>query len=134
MIAAAVGIEGNNRRDASSVTTGTNEHAFLASIPSATDMFRSGAFVADHISPTSDEQVQPNGVDLTLDIVFEQLEPGRIDRDGKDIGERVARPLEELEKKDPDTYYLPKGAYVARYGERIEIPEATSALSTRARR
>ena len=86
-------------------------------------MFRSGAFVADHISPTSDDQIQPNGVDLTLDIVFEQLEPGRIGREGKEVGDRVARPLEELEEKDPDTYYLPKGAYVARYGERIAIPE-----------
>ncbi|OLZ39707.1 deoxyuridine 5'-triphosphate nucleotidohydrolase [Natrinema saccharevitans] len=86
-------------------------------------MFRSGAFVADHVSPTTDEQVQPNGVDLTADVVFEQLEPGRITRDGKEIGDRIARPLEELEEADPDTYYLPKGAYVVRYGERIAIPE-----------
>ncbi len=86
-------------------------------------MFRSGAFVADCVSPTTDEQVQPNGVDLTLDVVFEQLEPGRIGHDDKEIGERIARPLEELEEKAPDTYYLPKGAYVARYGERIRIPE-----------
>ncbi|MDG5820877.1 deoxyuridine 5'-triphosphate nucleotidohydrolase [Natronococcus sp. A-GB7] len=86
-------------------------------------MFRSGAFVAEYVSPTSDDQIQPNGVDLTLDVVFEQLEPGRIGRDGKQIGDRVARPLEELEQKAPDTYYLPEGAYVARYDERIEIPE-----------
>ena len=86
-------------------------------------MFRSGTFVADHVSPTDDGQVQPNGVDLTLDVVFEQLEPGRIGRDGKQIGERIARPLEELEERTPDTYYLPEGSYVARYGERIRIPE-----------
>ncbi|AHG00145.1 deoxyuridine 5'-triphosphate nucleotidohydrolase [Halostagnicola larsenii XH-48] len=86
-------------------------------------MFRSGAFVADHVSPATDEQIQPNGVDLTLEIVFEQLEPGRITKDGKSVGERVARPLEELEEKMPQTYYLPEGAYVARYGERIEIPD-----------
>jgi dUTP pyrophosphatase len=86
-------------------------------------MYRAGEFVADYVSPTIDEQIQPNGVDLTLDVVFEQLEPGRIGREDKQIGDRIARPLEELEQKDPDTYYLPKGAYVARYGERIEIPE-----------
>ncbi len=74
-------------------------------------MFRSGAFVVDHVSPIEENQLQPNGVDLTLDVVFEQLEPGRIGRDGKEIGDRVARPLEELEQKDPDTYYLPKGVY-----------------------
>ncbi len=86
-------------------------------------MYRSGAFVADHVSPTVDEQIQPNGVDLTVDVVFEQRDPGRIGRDGKEIGDRIARPLEELEQKEPETYYLPKGAYVARYGERIAVPE-----------
>ncbi|MHC3436513.1 deoxyuridine 5'-triphosphate nucleotidohydrolase [Natrialbaceae archaeon A-gly3] len=86
-------------------------------------MYRSGAFVADYITPVADEQVQPNGVDLTLDIVFEQREPGRIARDDKEVGDRIARPLEELDEAEPQTYYLPKGTYVARYGERIEIPE-----------
>ncbi|MFP8955138.1 deoxyuridine 5'-triphosphate nucleotidohydrolase [Natrialbaceae archaeon A-CW3] len=86
-------------------------------------MYRSGAFVAEHVSPTTDEQVQPNGVDLTVDVVFEQLEPGRITRDGKEIGDRVARPMEELDRKQPDRYYLPVGSYVVRYGERIRIPE-----------
>ncbi|MCU4926154.1 deoxyuridine 5'-triphosphate nucleotidohydrolase [Halobacteria archaeon AArc-dxtr1] len=86
-------------------------------------MFRAGSFVADHVSPTTAEQVQPNGVDLTLEIVFEQREPGRIGSDGKSIGERVARPLEELDEKMPETYYLPQGSYVVRYGERIHIPE-----------
>ncbi|MCU4743776.1 deoxyuridine 5'-triphosphate nucleotidohydrolase [Natronoglomus mannanivorans] len=86
-------------------------------------MYRSGTFVADHVSPTTDEQVQPNGVDLTVDIVFEQRDPGRITTDGKEIGDRVARPLEQREQKAPDTYYLPEGSYVVRYGERIRIPE-----------
>ena len=86
-------------------------------------MYRSGAFVADYITPVADEQIQPNGVDLTLDVVFEQREPGRIARGGKEVGDRIARPLEELEQKEPETYYLPKGTYIARYGERIEIPE-----------
>ncbi len=89
-------------------------------------MFRSGTFVADHVSPTTEAQVQPNGVDLTLDVVFEQREPGRIGRESKEIGERVARPLEEhtwLDEEEPDIYYLPEGTYVAQYSERIQIPE-----------
>ncbi len=85
-------------------------------------MYRSGSFVADHVSPTTPDQVQPNGVDLTVDVVFEQLEPGRIGRDGKQIGDRIARPYEEREQKAPETYYLPAGSYIVRYGERIEIP------------
>jgi dUTP pyrophosphatase len=53
-------------------------------------MFRAGSFVAEHVAPTTPAQVQPNGVDLTLDAVFEQRDPGRIGRDGKEIGERQA--------------------------------------------
>lgn len=90
-------------------------------------MFRSGAFVADHITPTTDEQVQPNGVDLTLDAVFEQREPGRIGREGKEIGDRQPRHADpasdEAETDDGDTYYLPPGGYVVRYAETVAIPE-----------
>jgi deoxycytidine triphosphate deaminase len=84
-------------------------------------MFRSGRFVADHIDPTTDAQRQPNGTDLTLDAVFQQVEPGRIARDGKTIGER-----EELEPdadRERDVYRLPPGGYVVRYGETVSIPE-----------
>jgi len=84
-------------------------------------MFRSGAFVAEHVSPVDDEQVQPNGVDLTVEAVFEQVEAGRIARDGKRIGER-----EEIESDDSEgvpTFHLSPGGYVARYGETISIPE-----------
>ena len=90
-------------------------------------MFRSGTFVADHVTPTTDEQVQPNGVDLTLDAVFEQREPGRIGRGGKEIGDRQPRHADptsdEAETNDGDTYYLPPGGYVVRYAEAVAIPE-----------
>ena len=86
-------------------------------------MYRSGAFVAEYVDASTDEQVQPNGVDLTLDVVFEQREPGKITRDGKEIGERVARPVTETAGDGPPTYYLPEGAYIVRYGERIRIPD-----------
>jgi deoxycytidine triphosphate deaminase len=79
-------------------------------------MFRSGSDVAGRVSPVTDEQVQPNGVDLTLGAVFEQVEPGRIGREGKRIGER-----RELDP-DGETYHLETGGYVVRYGETVAIP------------
>ncbi len=86
-------------------------------------MYRSGAFVAEHVSPTTDEQVQPNGVDLTLDAVFEGREPGRIARDGKEIADRSEVEPEQYEDDSPETYYLEQGGYVVRYAETIHIPE-----------
>lgn len=79
-------------------------------------MFESGAYVADHLEGVSAEQVQPNGVDLTLDAVFEGTEPGHIGRDGKRIGAR-----REL-TPDDGGYRLDPGAYVCRYGETVAVP------------
>ena len=80
-------------------------------------MYRAGSFVADHVTPTTDEQVQPNGVDLTLEAVFEPVEAGRIDREGKHVAERRDHePTDGRHRLDP-------GGYVVRYGERIAVPE-----------
>jgi len=82
-------------------------------------MFRSGGFVADHVTPVTDEQIQPNGLDLTLEAVFEQTSPGRISSDGKRIGDR--RRIEP----DPDTgcYSLNPGHYIVAYAETVSIPQ-----------
>jgi deoxycytidine triphosphate deaminase len=82
-------------------------------------MYESGAFVADHVSPLRETQLQPNGVDLTLDAVFEQTTTGRISRDGKEIGAR-----RELTPDGDDVFALAPGGYVVRYAETIGIPEA----------
>lgn len=79
-------------------------------------MFESGAFVADHLGELRDSQPQPNGVDLTLDAVFEQTSSGRIEKGGKTIGDR-----EEL-TADDGIYRLKPGGYIVRYGETISIP------------
>ena len=86
-------------------------------------MFRSGAFVAERLSPVTDAQVQPNGVDLTLDAVYDQVEPGRIGRDGKTVGER--RPLDPVTASADggDAYRLDPGGYVAQYAEAVRVPE-----------
>ncbi len=80
-------------------------------------MFRSGQFVADHLGELRSDQPQPNGVDLTLDTVFEQTAPGRIERDGKTVGER-----REIETANGE-YHLSPGGYIVQYGEVIRIPE-----------
>jgi len=89
-------------------------------------MFESGAFVAEHVNPVRDGQLQPNGVDLTLDTVFEQAEPGWIGREDKTIGERrecsPSTPADGV-ASNSDTYTLTPGGYVARYGETVRIPD-----------
>jgi dUTP pyrophosphatase len=80
-------------------------------------MFKSGQFVAGHLGDLRDEQVQPNGVDLTLGAVFEQVDPGRISRGGKTVGDR-----RELDATD-GVYRLDPGGYVVRYAETVRIPE-----------
>ncbi|WP_232700372.1 deoxyuridine 5'-triphosphate nucleotidohydrolase [Halobacterium wangiae] len=82
-------------------------------------MFKSGAFVAEHVDPVDEAQIQPNGVDLTVEAVLEQVEAGRIGRDGKSIGDREARQPEG----DDDTFDLPPGGYILQYAETISIPE-----------
>ena len=85
-------------------------------------MFRSGAFVAEHLGGIAAEQVQPNGVDLTLDRIVEQRETGALLRDGVTIGERDPVPLEERDD-DRETYALAPGGYVLQYAETVSIPE-----------
>jgi len=80
-------------------------------------MYESGAFVAEHVDPVADDQVQPNGVDLTVEAVLEQREPGRIGRDGKTIGDR--EPVDD----GAETFVLQPGGYVLQYAETISIPE-----------
>ena len=84
-------------------------------------MFRSGAFVADRCDPVRDSQVQPNGLDLTLEAVFEQTDPGRIGRDGKTVGDRTR--VTSLAGPDETTYRLSPGAYVVRYEQTIRVPD-----------
>ncbi len=84
-------------------------------------MFDSGAAVAAALeageATLDDAQRQPNGVDLTVEAVFEQASPGAIRRDGKRVGERT-----ELSPED-GRYRLDRGTYVVRYGESVRVPD-----------
>ena len=81
-------------------------------------MYESGAFVAAQLASVTDEQIQPNGVDLTLEAVFEQENAGRIGVDEKTVGER-----RELDTDGSGSYSLAPGGYVARYGETVRVPD-----------
>ncbi|AKH96933.1 deoxyuridine 5'-triphosphate nucleotidohydrolase [Halanaeroarchaeum sulfurireducens] len=85
-------------------------------------MFRSGGFVAEHLEDVDEEQIQPNGVDLRLDWVLEQREPGYISREGTAIGERQTIHPEQRDD-DRESYYLTPGGYILQYAETVAIPE-----------
>ncbi|MFC7135651.1 deoxyuridine 5'-triphosphate nucleotidohydrolase [Halobaculum litoreum] len=80
-------------------------------------MFESGVTVADYLDPLDDDQIQPNGVDLTVESLYEQVSPGRIGREGKTVGDR-----REVAPED-GRYRLDPGAYVLKYGERLRVPD-----------
>jgi len=99
-------------------------------------MFESGQYVADALGGVDDDQVQPNGVDLRLGAVFEQVEPGRIGTDGKTVGERreIDPTVEDTTERSAadgnlnpedgtDVYHLDPGGYVVRYADTVRIPE-----------
>ncbi|MFB6267072.1 MAG: deoxyuridine 5'-triphosphate nucleotidohydrolase [Halodesulfurarchaeum sp.] len=86
-------------------------------------MFRSGAFVAEQLDAVEEAQIQPNGVDLRLERVLEQREPGYIHRDDRGIGDRVPASSEVLDDSERETFYLEPGGYVAEYRETVSIPE-----------
>ena len=107
-------------------------------------MFRSGTGVAEHLAPVADEQVLPNGVDLTVDAVYEQVTPGRIGRSGKTVGDRreltpaadddgtasdaresaASDDARDAGRADADEgYRLSPGGYVVQYAETIRVPD-----------
>jgi dUTP pyrophosphatase len=86
-------------------------------------MFRSGAFVAEHVEPVASEQVQPNGVDLTVESVAVQQSTGRITTGGKTIGDRTDLDPEPLGTDANEEFALEPGGYILQYAETISIPE-----------
>ena len=96
-------------------------------------MYESGTYVAAALEAAGadldDHQRQPNGVDLTVDAVFEPTESGRIGRDGKRVAERTeltpSAPGDEEagDSSSSNVYRLDPGAYVVRYGEPVRIPD-----------
>jgi len=92
-------------------------------------MFESGRFVADALGGVDPEQVQPNGVDLRLGAVFEQVSPGRVGIGGKTVGDRRELTPDTDSSAGGDTaddtavYHLDPGGYVVQYADTVRIPE-----------
>lgn len=85
-------------------------------------MFQAGSFVAQHLSDVSSEQIQPNGVDLTIDEILEPVDQGGIYQDGKKVSNRTSLTMRE-DNEGRNIYDLGKGGYIVKYGETISIPE-----------
>jgi dUTP pyrophosphatase len=71
-------------------------------------------------------QLQPNGVDLTLDALWSLAEAGALGRSEAD------RHLPERQPLDPDSlgwYALPQGGYVVRYAELVAMPTDCAGLA-----
>lgn len=79
-------------------------------------MFRSGQFVAEHVTPIAEAQIQPNGVDVTVEEIERPTGGGEVTIEGKRIGDR--EPVTPTE----DRFALTRGTYIVRYAERVRIP------------
>lgn len=99
---------------ARSRTPGLNS-GFGGAAPQVPAGARRGTFIARHVDPCAEDQVQPNGVDLRIGEVFTVTSPAEINADGTVPGERqeVAWPPENC---------FPPGFYIIRYQETVTIP------------
>ena len=70
--------------------------------------------------PDRDNQLQPNGIDITLEGVARFRGPGFLGRTNE---ERVLPQTEELRFGPDDTLYLPPGAYQVRFNEVVNLPD-----------
>jgi deoxycytidine triphosphate deaminase len=66
-----------------------------------------------------DEQVQPNGVDLTLDAIWVLRGAGRLGRASDD---RMLPEREPVEPLKDDWFELARGDYVLRFAEVVAVP------------
>ena len=73
-----------------------------------------------------DEQLQPNGVDLTLGSIAKPITSGRI---GIDNSQRVLSELQELNFDESGYLNLPQGVYIARLNETVALPENLMAIA-----
>lgn len=100
-------------------------------------MIKTGEFVSDYVEPAGnreldEKQIQPNGVDLSIECIGSFQGKSYIADDG-----RIPAKREEVSRINPtevsvgnddtldmgESYNLTRGVYVVRYGERITIPE-----------
>jgi dUTP pyrophosphatase len=72
-----------------------------------------------------DEQVQPNGVDLTLDALWVLRGAGRL---GRDPDDRVPPERAPIAPKADGWFEVPRGDYVLRFAEVVAVPRDCGGL------
>ncbi|MHC1588749.1 MAG: deoxyuridine 5'-triphosphate nucleotidohydrolase [Methermicoccaceae archaeon] len=77
-------------------------------------------------APSIAEQVQPNGIDLTLRSVMRFTSEGRL---AFDNAERVNASTEEIPFEPSGWVHLPMGAYMVRFNEVVSIPAGYGGLA-----
>jgi deoxycytidine triphosphate deaminase len=79
-----------------------------------------GDFVAEHLNDgdVQEEQIQPNGVDLTIGEVYRNSGQARFSASGYSKPNRT-----RIEPRQDGLFRLPRGQYPIVYAEKIEIPE-----------
>lgn len=71
-----------------------------------------------------DEQIQPNGIDLTLEKIERFCGPGEIYIHGK-FPPQMQEILPDI---DGETYHLSKGSYLIYFNETIKLPKGIAAI------
>lgn len=85
----------------------------------------SGTFVAQHLNDgdVDEEQIQPNGVDLTIREVYRTSGNAHFFEDDYEMPDRIKIEAERGPFEDGLHYELPPGQYPIIYAEKVEIPE-----------
>jgi dUTP pyrophosphatase len=73
-----------------------------------------------------DEQLQPNGVDITLEVVSRYHGPAQIGRSNADL---VLPETEDLQFEADGWLYLPPGPYQVRFNENVNLPDSLMAYA-----
>ncbi len=84
-------------------------------------MFSSGHRVADALSVSDTQQIQPNGVDIRVAEIQSITGIGEISTDGKKIADRAE--VEPVSRQGTQFYDLTPGEYIVVYEETVRIPE-----------
>ena len=69
--------------------------------------------------PAPDDQIQPNGIDITVESVSRFRGPGTL---GRTNASRVLPVTDEIDFEPDGSLYLPAGAYQIRFNEIVNLP------------
>jgi dUTP pyrophosphatase len=85
-----------------------------------------GDFVAEHLNDgkVRDEQIQPNGVDLTIEEMYRTSGQAHFFDDGYEKPERTPiTPRKAIHEDETKVFSIVSGQYPVVYAEKVEIPD-----------